>query len=237
MYNVAYLGYAIFVLRLGVRSVFIAPQTCSATAPELFYTALIFVSISLTAWATILLGYLIPFCFVAVLLTRNGYFPNGDITSSRGIMGGRRARGLGTGRISDMVGEVFPNTYQNPAPPGCVEQLRVVLLNEFPNSYQKECCICMSDYKEGEVIVATPCQPCEHIFHKRCCQEWLQLSRTCPVCRTDLPEALGISEHATESVSGSEEMQRRVELPNFVRFGGGERRRAADDTSNIQLDV
>lgn len=45
----------------------------------------------------------------------------------------------------------------------------------------------MMEYKDGEVIVTTPC---EHVFHKHCCQEWFQLARTCPVCRTDIPEAL-----------------------------------------------
>ena len=89
------------------------------------------------AWATIILGYLVPFCFVAVLLTRNGYFPNADITSPGGgiVRGGAR---VGAG-IGGMV--TFPNTYSNPAPPGCVERLRVVLLDEFPDSYPKECCV------------------------------------------------------------------------------------------------
>ena len=45
----------------------------------------------------------------------------------------------------------------------------------------------MMEYKDGEVIVATPC---EHVFHKRCCQEWFQLARTCPVCRFDVPNGL-----------------------------------------------
>mmetsp|Transcript_22094 Transcript_22094/g.46600 ORF Transcript_22094/g.46600 Transcript_22094/m.46600 type:complete len:1058 (+) Transcript_22094:244-3417(+) len=241
MYNVAYLIYAMLVLRLGVRSVFITESTCSSTAPELFYASLIFVCLSMMAWAIILLGYLIPFCFVAILLTRNGYFPNGDIASSRGVMGGRRAR-IGTGRISGFVGEVFPNTCSNPAPPGTADRLRMVLLHELPDSYQKECCICMMEYKDGEVIVATPC---EHIFHKRCCQEWLQLSRTCPVCRKDLPDALGMNEGADgemrgnigESISESdEEMQGQNNgprgTPNFVQFLRRERRQTTGDTSN-----
>lgn len=63
----------------------------------------------------------------------------------------------------------------------------------------------MMEYKDGEVIVATPC---EHVFHKRCLQEWFQLSRTCPVCRTDVPEALGMTEttldEGNRSVSISE---------------------------------
>jgi hypothetical protein len=45
----------------------------------------------------------------------------------------------------------------------------------------------MMEYKDGEVIVTTPC---EHVFHKHCCHEWFQLARTCPVCRTDIPGAL-----------------------------------------------
>mmetsp|Transcript_5501 Transcript_5501/g.12552 ORF Transcript_5501/g.12552 Transcript_5501/m.12552 type:complete len:1076 (+) Transcript_5501:178-3405(+) len=254
MYNVGYLIYAMLVLRLGVRSVFISESTCSSTAPEFFYVSLVFVCLSLFAWATILLGYLIPFCFVAVLLTRNGYFPNGDIASSRGVMGGRRAR-IGTGRISGIVGEVFPNTYSNPAPPGCVEKLRVVLLHEFLDSYQRECCICMMEYKDGEVIVATPC---DHVFHKRCCQEWFQLSRTCPVCRTDVPEALGMNDGTgataeeqdshVGSLSGSEEMrggnnesrgnitvrreENQHEMPNFIRFMRRERRQPDHATSS-----
>ena len=139
------------VLRLGVRSVFITESTCSSTAPELFYASLVFVCLSLMACAIIILGYLIPFCFVAVLLTRNGYFPNGDIASSRGVMGGRRAR-IGTGRISGIVGEVFPNTCSNPAPPGCVDRLRVVLLHEFPDSYQRECCVSANCNVQGNSV-------------------------------------------------------------------------------------
>mmetsp|Transcript_25313 Transcript_25313/g.51491 ORF Transcript_25313/g.51491 Transcript_25313/m.51491 type:complete len:160 (-) Transcript_25313:2544-3023(-) len=54
--------------------------------------------------------------------------------------------------------------------------------------------ICMSEFLAGEVIVVTPC---EHIFHKRCCNEWLQHSRTCPYCRADLPDALGMNEEST----------------------------------------
>lgn len=123
-----------------MRSVFMSESTCSSTAPELFYASLIFICLSLVAWATIFLGYFIPFVFVAVLLTQNGYFPNGDIASSRGVTGGRRTR-IGSGRIGGILGEVFPNTYANPVPYGFVERLRVVQLNEFPSSYQKDCCV------------------------------------------------------------------------------------------------
>ena len=136
------LAYAALALRVGVKSVFVTPSTCSDTTPELFYAGLVFVTLSLACWALIILGYLIPFCFVAVLLTRNGYFPNGGITSSRGVMGGRPTRVPMTGgRIEALVAEAFPNNYSNPAPPGCVDRLRVIMLHEFPDSYQRECCV------------------------------------------------------------------------------------------------
>jgi len=139
LYNMGYLVYAMLVLRLGIRSVYRSGDSiCSNTAPEFFFATFIFVSLSLAAWATIILGYLVPFCFVAVLLTRNGYFPNAETTSTpgTGVAGGGPRVGM---RIGTIVS--FPNTYSNPAPPGCVDRLRVVLLDEFPDSFPKECCV------------------------------------------------------------------------------------------------
>ena len=133
------------VLRLGIQSVFIKETTCSNTAPELFYSSLVFICLSLLAWATICLGYLIPFVFVAILLTHNGYFPNGELTSRRGVMGGRRTR-IGNGRISGMVGEAMPNHLSNPSPDGTIDRLTVILPEEIPDSYQKECAICLMEY-------------------------------------------------------------------------------------------
>lgn len=173
-YNIAYLVYALLVLRLGIQSVFMsANSTCPSTAPELYQSSAVFVSLSIAAWSTILLGYLVPFCFVATLLTWNGYTPSADANREHTTPG---------------FGGVFPATYGTlGAPPGCVDQLRTVRLEEFPDNYPHECCICMGDFVTGEVIVATECH---HVFHKRCCEEWLRQARTCPVCRMDIPSSL-----------------------------------------------
>ena len=56
----------------------------------------------------------------------------------------------------------------------------------------------MSDFAPGEALVATNC---DHVFHKRCFQEWLRHARTCPVCRTDIPRSLGIE---TDSANGDD---------------------------------
>ena len=187
IYNMAYLIYAICVLRIGVKSVYFSPEsTCPDSAPEFYSAAAAFVTLSLAAWSTIVVGYLFPFCFVAIILTRNGYSPSADIE------GGEEA-------INAAIPGVFPNYHANSgAPPGCIDRLQVIMLHEFPDDYPRECCICMSDFSEGEVIVVTNC---EHVFHKSCCQEWLQQARTCPVCRTDIPTALGMSEHGSDDGS------------------------------------
>jgi hypothetical protein len=168
-YNIGYLTYALLVLRLGIYSVFLEDETtCRRTAPELFQSSAAFVSLSIAAWSTIVLGYLVPFCFVATLLTLNGYTPSSD-----------------NQRDGSPPFTVFPTSMG--APPGCVDELRIVMLEEFPADYPMECCICMENFTGAEVIVETECN---HVFHKQCCREWLRQARTCPVCRMDIPTAL-----------------------------------------------
>ena len=76
------------------------------------------------------------------------------------------------------------------APAECVELLREVKFEDFPSDYPNECCVCMVEFSLEDVIVMTPC---EHVFHKSCCREWLRQARSCPVCRTDLPSVLGMT--------------------------------------------
>lgn len=179
-YNIAYLAYALLVLRMGIECVYIEGRqpesSCRVTAPELFQSSVVFVTLTLAAWATIILGYLVPFCFVATLLTLNGYNPS---EADDGAV-------VGT---SPIPGGVFPSAYSsNGAPPGTIELLREVDLDECG---EQECCICMEDFRTGrhnadDAIVITDCG---HILHKNCTSVWLRQARTCPVCRTDIPNA------------------------------------------------
>ena len=177
-YYIVYLIYAACVLRLGIASVFATTTTedakCQTTAPDFFHASAAFVSLSLAAWMTIIVGYLIPFCVVAVLLTINGYNPNTSSTTG----------GSNTPPFPFLsCGYTTVGT-----PPGCVDQLRTIELQHLPGSLDsKECCICMEAFIEHDVIVITKC---EHIFHKQCCREWLRQASTCPVCREDIPSSL-----------------------------------------------
>ena len=176
IYNTIYLIFAMVVLYTGVRSVFIGHSTCSNTAPELFQTSKVFIVLSISAWISVLFVYLLPFFFIAIFLTRHGYLPPSTL------------------RDRDLVlrGNIFSRN-QN-APPHCIEYLRDIKIEDFPSSYPNECCICMVDFASEDDIVGTPC---EHVFHKSCCREWLRQARSCPVCRTDLPIALGLTEQDT----------------------------------------
>ncbi|GAX19790.1 E3 ubiquitin-protein ligase RNF128 [Fistulifera solaris] len=172
-YNIAYLIYAVLVLRLGINSVFVdRDNTCRDTAPELYNASAAFISLSIAAWATIICGYLLPFCIVAALLTYNGYNPSSSQMSQSGASQ-----------------PVFPAAYSNTgAPSTCIEMLPIVQ-NVTSGDYPRECCICMEDFRRSDVVVETYCK---HVFHKQCCREWLLQARSCPICRTDIPSHLNM---------------------------------------------
>lgn len=172
LYNLCYLVYAVMVLRLGMKSVFFSPESsCSRTAPELYQTAAVFISLSLGVWFTIVFGYAIPFICVIVILTRNGYAPTSDMPA---------------------WGNVFPSANRG-APEGTVDLLKII---SYEETTEVECCICMDEFQPGDIIVTTDCK---HVFHRKCCQEWLLNSRTCPVCRTDLANPTSISPNNNSS--------------------------------------
>ena len=61
-----------------------------------------------------------------------------------------------------------------------------IILEE--NTDNKECNICMDEYKINDKIITLDCK---HIFHRRCIKHWLLLEKvTCPVCRKDVREQL-----------------------------------------------
>ena len=186
IYNVTYLLYALLVLRLGVRSVFASGDTeCRDTAPELYNASAAFVSLSLAAWATIICGYLLPFFVVAALLTCNGYNPSAAAQQS----------------AAGATQPVFPAAYATTgAPQGTIDMLHVLRIEDFPEDYPRECCICMEPFGQKAVVETS----CKHVFHKQCCREWLRQARSCPVCRMDIPSACQNSAQQSNSMNNGE---------------------------------
>ena len=49
---------------------------------------------------------------------------------------------------------------------------------ELPN-----CCICLSEIELGKDALLLPCG---HLFHYKCCCNWLKTNNTCPMCRFEI---------------------------------------------------
>ena len=45
-----------------------------------------------------------------------------------------------------------------------------------------ECCICLQDFQEGELIAPLPCDDTRHYFHTECIKQWARIKNFCPLC-------------------------------------------------------
>ncbi|KAF0717459.1 Aste57867_2274 [Aphanomyces stellatus] len=63
------------------------------------------------------------------------------------------------------------------------DQLSLLRVNQGD---ELDCVICMVelDVDARDYMIA----PCDHIFHRPCLQEWMQVKMECPTCRSPLPE-------------------------------------------------
>ncbi|CEG46000.1 zinc finger protein [Plasmopara halstedii] len=78
---------------------------------------------------------------------------------------------------------------QHGPPPTSKLFLEKLPVKTWTESMQKtdlhnECVICLSDYKENEMVISLPCG---HTFHKDCGMTWLVEHNVCPTCRYELP--------------------------------------------------
>jgi len=79
------------------------------------------------------------------------------------------------------------------APENFIEQLPIVeyepsLFDDDSGCYATSCSICLDSFDAEQVISRTTCGEHGHAFHRTCLDGWLQFSRTCPLCRTDVTE-------------------------------------------------
>ncbi|CCI43701.1 unnamed protein product [Albugo candida] len=69
-----------------------------------------------------------------------------------------------------------------------IQQVSLVLSNDTGNGEVNtiDCVICMVelDLEARDYMLA----PCDHVFHRECLQNWMQVKMECPTCRCALPE-------------------------------------------------
>jgi hypothetical protein len=85
--------------------------------------------------------------------------------------------------MTNIVGQFLTNYMNNSS------QLREKLkrcffseLDEKTLNINDNCSICFETMKEKKVILTI----CNHVYHDRCLEEWIESNATCPLCRYDL---------------------------------------------------
>lgn len=139
-------------------------KTCSDTNPDLYEFVKMYIIFQSVLWLAMMFTVL---CFVTVIMWahQRGLLPN---------------QGAGP---------------SNPAKPGTINDIETVsyspeLFSEIAvnDGERPECSVCQDEFDHSKVIKRTPCG---HFFHEECLMQWLeQFSKTCPLCRSNIEEAL-----------------------------------------------
>merc|ERR1712087_250274 len=73
----------------------------------------------------------------------------------------------------------------NAAPSGSLDtNTEAVSFEDVALADSSACSICLENFDTEHPIVKT--KSCKHLFHRQCLKGWLQVNRTCPLCRHDL---------------------------------------------------
>ena len=56
------------------------------------------------------------------------------------------------------------------------------------------CVVCMSEFKNNEVLTYLPCDP-RHFFHSKCIKSWLITNQTCPICKEEVQYTKALEQH------------------------------------------
>ena len=94
----------------------------------------------------------------------------------------------------NMMMPMMPMLQFMPIPyPNDVKRVDQRILNSLPENEledaskldpdNKNCVICLEDFKDKERII---CLPCIHVFHSECIKSWLTKDNCCPTCKFEL---------------------------------------------------
>ncbi|WCJ19592.1 RING/U-box superfamily protein [Euphorbia peplus] len=66
--------------------------------------------------------------------------------------------------------------------PAAKEAIEMILNSEKVVTEKEDCGICLEEITEIGAGM-----PCDHVFHRTCIEKWLNISHSCPLCRSELP--------------------------------------------------
>ena len=79
---------------------------------------------------------------------------------------------------------------ENVSPCVILERNRIkftIIEKENSDEYMGDCCsICLFDYNDVEQQQEIVKTKCNHIFHLNCLSNWVNQSKTCPICRNEM---------------------------------------------------
>ena len=50
------------------------------------------------------------------------------------------------------------------------------------------CPICFGEFTSGDQV--RDLETCDHLFHKKCIDQWLKLNANCPLCRSNVRDSI-----------------------------------------------
>ncbi|XVE52643.1 hypothetical protein DITRI_Ditri02bG0139100 [Diplodiscus trichospermus] len=109
--------------------------------------------------------------------------------------------GSGFDRLIDQLSQMeiqnIGRYEQTAAAKAAVEAMPSVEIDETHIYNEVYCAVCKEQFELGTEVRS---MPCNHLYHSNCILPWLQLRNSCPVCRHELPAAVG--EEGNESGGG-----------------------------------
>ncbi|MES1911951.1 MAG: hypothetical protein MHM6MM_004307 [Cercozoa sp. M6MM] len=161
------LVYMVFFV-LGNLVLFTGENTCDVDAPLMFYwtiALIMLVYLETLLPAVILLGLcLCAPCLLLILRHLAGRDPAAD-----------QDQGATERSIEQLESRTFGDREGDIATEEDAED------DEEPQG--QACSVCLSGFSVGDEVRVLPC---EHEFHAACCDNWLRIRSTCPLCRRDI---------------------------------------------------
>lgn len=153
------------------------------------------------------------------------FLPGFSPLLSQGFHGDPRDYAWGADGIDNIITQLLNQTEGTGPPPASeedIDSLPSTLVIQDCVDRAIQCSVCLENFVLNEAV---KCLPCEHIFHSDCVVPWLQLHRTCPICRSpvggeatvddssalpsqptsEMPGSLDYQHHHTSSQASSSE--------------------------------